>query len=170
MQEMISFLKYIATSNLINFIFMLMILCWIVSKFRIGAGMDETIKKIETSIKESEHQKLKSVRHLNLIQNAMERLPKKLEDLQQDFVVKTDGLKDRIDESTNSAIQTIGDSIEKSVEVEERKLSQNMLQTIIANSLTDSVSKIKEVLVQNPDIHYQFINESLEELKKANLK
>ena len=147
----------------------MVILGWIISKIKIGKALDAGIEKIQTSIKDSEHQKLKSVRHLELIQNAMERLPKKLEDLQQDFCIKTVGLTERIDLATDLTIKTINENIDKSVEVEEKKLSQDMTQTVINNSVNEAVSKIKQDLSQNPDMHYQFINESLEELNKAEI-
>lgn len=170
MHEILTFFKYLATSNFINFVIMLVILGWIISKMKIGKTLDENIAKIETAIKDSEHQKLKSVRHLDLIQNAMERLPQKITDLQQDFCVKTAGLSERINLSTDIIIKTINDNIDKSVEVEEKKLSQEMTQTVINNSIEQAVSKIRQELEQNPDKHYEFINESLDELNKAEIE
>ncbi len=51
MQEFISFLKYLATSNAINFIIMLVILGVIIVKMNLKSTLSDAVAGVENSIK-----------------------------------------------------------------------------------------------------------------------
>ena len=76
MQEILSFLKYLATSNTINFIIMIIILAVIVKKMNLSASMDKSISGVESSIKKSDDEKSNAEKMLNDATLKVEELPK----------------------------------------------------------------------------------------------
>ena len=169
MQEILSFLKYLAQSNTINFIIMLIILVYIAQKMNLKTSLENSVKNVETEIQKSDEEKEKSEEIFADSQKAMKKLPQEIDKLEKEAVSKANIFKCEIEQSTLKNIQSIEQNVQKSLTIEEEKFS-NLLkdQTVIASVEKAKAGIIKQ-LEENPDLHAKFIAESLDELDRAKL-
>ena len=169
MQEILSFLKYLAQSNTINFIIMLIILIYIAQKMNLKTSLENSVKNVETEIQKSDEEKEKSEEIFADSQKAMQKLPQEIDKLEKEAVSKANIFKCEIEETTLKNIQSIEQNVQKSLTIEEEKFS-NLLkdQTVIASVEKAKAGIIKQ-LEENPDLHAKFIAESLDELDRAKL-
>ena len=100
MQEILSFFKYLATSNTINFIIMVVILAVIVKKMNLSASMNKSISGVESSIKKSDEEKVISENKLAEAKDRIEKLPTDIKNLEEEAVAKADVFKSKIEELT----------------------------------------------------------------------
>jgi len=169
MQEFISFFKYLATSNTINFIIMVAILAIIVKKMNLNSVFDSSISKVDASIKKSDEEKEKSEKLLTGAQKLIEKLPQDIETLEKEAVSKAEVFKAQIEASTQKTIFGIHQNVDRAIAIEEKKISNLMTGKTIKASVELAKSNIEELLAKNPELHGKFIEESLDELDKVNL-
>lgn len=169
MQEIISFFKYLATSNTINFIIMIVILYAIVKKLNVGASFDKSITGVESSIKKSDESKQNSENLLKEATAAMEKLPEDIKFIENEAISKAEVFKNKIEESTQKTIFNIEKGIDRAVSIEEKKLSNLLTGKTIVASVELAKNHIENMLENNPDLHQKFIQESINELEKVKL-
>lgn len=169
MLEFISFLKYLATSNAINFIIMLVILGVIIVKMNLKSTLSDAVAGVENSIKNSDNEKEKSENVLQTSKNEFDRLPEVIKNLENEAELKVRVFKDKIEENTQKNIQDIQKNVERSLLIEEEKISNLMTGRTIAASVAMAQDNIRNLLKGNPDLHLKFIDESLDELDKVEL-
>ena len=162
MQEFISFFKYLATSNAINFIIMLVILGIIIAKINLKSSLNDAVAGVENSIKNSDNEKEKSENVLETSKKEFNRLPEVIQ-------LKVRVFKDKIEENTQKNIQDIQKNVERSLSIEEDKISNLLTGRTINASVALAQDNIRDLLKNNPELHLKFIDESLDELDKVKL-
>ncbi|MBD5402776.1 hypothetical protein HDR58_08260 [bacterium] len=169
MQEFISFIKYLANSNTINFIIMLIILGFIVVKLNLKSSLDNSISTVESSIKKSDDEKENSEKVLATSQLQLERLPQDIDNLEKEAQSKAQIFKEKIEESTKKNIEGIKNNIDRAISIEEKKISNLLTGKTIVASVEMAKEQMKQLLTSNPELHGKFIEESLDELDKVKL-
>ena len=167
MQEILSFFKYLATSNTINFIIMVVILAVIVKKMNLSASMNKSISGVESSIKKSDEEKVISENKLAEAKDRIEKLPTDIKNLEEEAVAKADVFKSKIEESTQKTISGIESNIDRVISIEE--ISNIMTGKTVIASVELAKDNIKNLLKSNPDLHNKFFEDSLDELDKVKL-
>ncbi len=169
MQEIISFLKLLITSNTFNFIVMLIILGAIVKKLNLGKSFDGAVDKVKESLKKSDEEKISSQRLIDEAEKLMKQLPQDIETLKNNSKDKASIFKSKIEETTNKTISDIEQNVENAVQIEEKKISNLMCEKTSKASVELAKQYILETLDSNPNLHNKFFMESLEELDKVKL-
>lgn len=169
MSEIISFLKLLAESNTINFIIMAALLVWIVRKINLNSNFDKTIESVKESIEKSDDEKQKSEKILQAAKLLIDRLPEDVQTLEKNSGDKIEVFKAQIDEETQKTILNLGKNIDRAISIEEKKISNILTEKTAAASVELAKLHIIEVLKQNPMLHNQFVNSSLDELEKVKL-
>ena len=169
MSEIISFLKLLAESNTINFIIMAALLVWIVRKINLNSNFDKTIESVKESIEKSDDEKQKSEKILQAAKLLIDRLPEDVQTLEKNSGDKIEVFKAQIDEETQKTILNLGENIDRAISIEEKKISNILTEKTAAASVELAKLHIIEVLKQNPMLHNQFVNSSLDELEKVKL-
>ena len=166
---MTNFLNYILHSNIINFIIMLYILYVIVKKVNLGKSFDSSITEIEAGIKKSDKEKAKSKKVLKEAKKLIDGLPQDIETLEQNSADKIKVFKEKIEENTQKTIFDIEKNVDRAVSIEEKKISNLMTEKTSHNSMELAKQHILKRLEENPELHNQFILNSLDELDKVKL-
>ncbi len=169
MQGFLSFLKYLATSNAINFIIMIVILAVIVKKMNVNSSLDKSVNNVELLIHKSDEEKQKSENELSEAKSKIDRLPADIAALEKEAASKADVFKSQIETSTKKSISNIENSVGRVISIEERKLSNLLTGKTVIASVELAKDHIKNILKANPQLHDKFIEESLEELEKVKL-
>lgn len=169
MQEIVSFFKYLAMSNTINFILMIAILAVIVKKMCIKDSLDKSILAVRAAINKSDKAKQNSKKGLQDAKTLFEKLPQDVRFIEQEAESKAEVFKNKIKESTQKTIFNIEKNVDRAVSIEEKNLSNLLTGKTIIASVELAKSHIENLLMQNPDLHQKFIQESIDELKKVKL-
>lgn len=169
MQEIISILKTLAESNTVNFIIMAIILGVIIKKMNTTSMLEKSSDTIRNNIEKSERSKRKSHETLAESQKQMDRLPQDIAALESTSESKIKAFEDKIKSNTKKTISDINQSINRAMEIEEKKISNLITEKTSKDSITSAKNKIIDILNQNPDLHNQFIQQSLDELDKVQI-
>ena len=169
MYDVVSILKYIATSNVINFIIMLFILGWIIRKFSIVGMFDKGISAVEAGIIKSDEEKQMSQTELRSAKAVLESLPNEVQLIKKTNASKIDAFRNRIEESTHKTVFDIEQNIGRAVSIEEKNLSNLLIEKTSRASLELAKQHINRMLSENPDLHNKFISDSLDELDRMKL-
>jgi len=169
MDKIISLFEYLAKSNTINFLIMAYILYWIVKKIDTKSMFEKSVKNIQDSIKQSETEKENSKNLLQDAKNTMDKLPKQIEEIEKFNEQKTQTFKKQLEESSDAAIKNISKNIEKVFAIEEKKISNEITSETVSDSIEQSKQNIIEMLKNKPELHYKFIEKSLDELDRVQL-
>lgn len=169
MDNIISLFEYLAKSNTINFLIMAYILYWIVKKIDTKSMFEKSVKNIQDSIKQSETEKENSKNLLQDAKNTMDKLPKQIEEIEKFNEQKTQTFKKQLEESSDAAIKNISKNIEKVFAIEEKKISNEITSETVSDSIEQSRQNIIEMLKNKPELHYKFIEKSLDELDRVQL-
>jgi F0F1-type ATP synthase membrane subunit b/b' len=167
MQEIITILKTLATSNTINFLLMVWILAVIVRKINLGNAFAKGISEVKTLIDKSENKKKLSQKNLDEINTLIEKLPQDVAELEKLSAQKTEALTKDIVINTKNSIEKLEKNVEKVISVEEKKISNSLQEESVKASVELAKQRIIKSLAQNPDLHNDFIRSSLDELEKV---
>lgn len=169
MQEFLSILKYLATSNTINFIIMVTLLAIIVKKMNLGASLEKSIEAVKSTISKSDDEKAGAQKKLDSAKDLIEKLPQDIKDLEEISKGKVEVFKDKIEENTQKAIFNIEKNVDRVVSIEEKKISNLLTEKTSLASVELAKQHIEKMLEQNPELHNQFIQNSIDELDKVKI-
>lgn len=169
MQQIISFIKYLAESNAINFVIMLIILGFIIKKVNLQKSFNSSIKNVESKILKSDEVKETAKSSFTGAKSTIDRLPEDIAALEKEALSKSKVFKEQIEESTQKAILTIQKNADRAISIEEKKISNLLTGKTITDSIELAANNLKDMLDNNPELHNKFIEESLEELDRVKL-
>lgn len=167
MQEFSSILKFLATSNAINFLIMLVILGYIIKKVNLGKTFQQSVDAIEKSIETSNDEKLKAQEVFKVSKEKFDNLPCDIDELRKNSADKVEIFKSKISENAQKSIKNLEDNVEKMIVLEEKKISSLITEDTSKASVQRAKEKIIEMLREDPKLHDEFIQNSLEELDKV---
>ena len=169
MQQIISFIKYLAESNAINFIIMLVVLGLIIKKINLQKSFNSSIKNVESKILKSDEEKETAKAAFSGAKKTIDRLPEDIATLENEALSKSKVFKEQIEESTQKAIFTIQKNADRAISIEEKKISNLLTGKTITDSIELAANNLQNMLENNPELHNKFIEESLEELDRVKL-
>jgi len=169
MQEILSFIKFLATSNTINFILMLMILAWIIKKVNVGKSFDDSISQVALSIKKSDDEKSRADNSLAAAKAQLEKLPADINKLENNSKKKIAIFEQQIEDDAQNVISKLNKNIDRAISIEAGKLSNVITDKTSLASIEYARQSIINHLRNNPDLHNKFIQDSLGELDKVEL-
>lgn len=170
MQSIFDFFKYLATSNTINFIIMVGILYWITKKIELNKNFESGIAKIKTDIKNSEDKKDISQKELDKAKAILDGLPQDIEILENNCNEKIDIFKEQIKTNTQKSILKINSNIDKTIAIDEKKISKTIVEETAKNSINKAELNIIKLLKEKPELHNEFIQNSIDELDKVHIQ
>lgn len=169
MDKILDIIKFLINTNTVNFAIMVFILGYIVKKLNPGKSFDQGIENVKTLISKSDEAKNTSKKHFDDAQALMNGLPEDIKTLERNSAEKIDIFKAKISDNTKKSIANISANIEKSLSVEEKKISSLLTEQTSKEAIYQSKLNIEKMLAENPELHNRFIENSIRELDKAEL-
>lgn len=161
--------NYILHSNIINFIIMLWILYAIIKKINLGKTLEQSIENVNSNIQKSDKDKHESQITLNKAKELIDKLPEDIKTLEQTSQQKVEIFTTKITENTQKTIFNLEKNIDRAISIEEKKISNLMSEKTSKASIELAKQHILKQLEENPELHNQFIMNSLDELDKVKL-
>ena len=169
MTEILSFFKYLATTNTINFILMVIILVWLVKKMNLSSLLNKGINQTLSKVNSSEQEKSSAQDKYTLTRKELSQLPQKLKELQQEAECSATALKNNIDNAADIKVDKIKQNINKTIYREEKTLSSQLIKETIEETVKHSKANMINILKNNPDMHNKLIKQSIIEFERAKL-
>ena len=169
MQSIISTIKYLADTNVINFLLMAALLGWIIVKMSVKTSFEKGILSVKETIEKSEEDKKNSEIRVKEANETLEKLPQEIEEIQKISNQKADVLKKQIENSTQKTVEYISENVNKIISIEERKSSNELSSKTMELSVEQARNNLIERLKSDNDLQIKFIEESLDEFERIKI-
>ena len=169
MNETLNILKELATSNTINFAIMAILLGVIIKKLHLSTAFEKSIEAIKNQISNSETEKANSSKNMGKNKDLIEKLPNELEEMEKTSQSKLTAFEEKIEDNTRKTIENLVVSTDRIKSIEEKKVSNLLTQSTSKEALELAKNRICELLENNPEMHNDFIQQSIDELDKVKI-
>lgn len=169
MNETLNILKELATSNTINFAIMAILLGGIIKKLHLSTAFEKSIEAIKNQISNSETEKANSSKILGKNKDLIEKLPNELEEMEKTSQSKLTAFEEKIEDNTRKTIENLVLTTDRIKTIEEKKVSNLLTQSTSKEALELAKNRICELLEKNPEMHNDFIQQSIDELDKVKI-
>lgn len=169
MNETLNILKELATSNTINFAIMAILLGVIIKKLHLSTAFEKSIEAIKNQISNSETEKANSSKILGKNKDLIEKLPNELEEMEKTSQSKLTAFEEKIEDNTRKTIENLVLTTDRIITIEEKKVSNLLTQSTSKEALELAKNRICELLEKNPEMHNDFIQQSIDELDKVKI-
>lgn len=169
MNETLNILKELATSNTINFAIMAILLRVIIKKLHLSTAFEKSIEVIKNQISNSETEKANSSKILGKNKDLIEKLPNELEEMEKTSQSKLTAFEEKIEDNTRKTIENLVLATDRIKTIEEKKVSNLLTQSTSKEALELAKNRICELLEKNPEMHNDFIQQSIDELDKVKI-
>jgi len=169
MNETLNILKELATSNTINFAIMAILLGVIIKKLHLSTAFEKSIEAIKNQISNSETEKANSSKILGKNKDLIEKLPNELEEMEKTSQSKLTAFEEKIEDNTRKTIENLVLATDRIKTIEEKKVSNLLTQSTSKEALELAKNRICELLEKNPEMHNDFIQQSIDELDKVKI-
>ena len=150
-------------SNIINFIFLIALLVYLLKK-PVSEFLISRSKKIEDNIKESEALREEALQMLAKYKAKITSLDAEVEEIL--YKAKKDGEveKEKILNRAQIIAQQIVDQAKRSVEIEAQNIKKNIEKQFMQKALTEAKDQIKQKA--SPSEHQMFVNYFIEQMEE----
>lgn len=159
----------ILTSNLFNFVLMLVFLGWIIKKCDIAGALEKGRKSIEERITLSDKKREDALKDLYDTQaegvNVDKEIFDTLEKAEQNAVI----VGEKLIEDARKQSASFGKNTQKTIDTAIENLRINLTNETAQKAVELAKQHVKKQLADNRELHIRYINESIDALKGVDL-
>lgn len=161
--------QIIIQSNTFNFIIVLAVLLFIMSKLNMAEKIDNLRNDIKSYIEESSAEKQTAKDKLDEINKKIEHLPEELEDIKSSAESNIQGMVKRIELEIEDKKKDIENNANRILDLEIKNFKSKLSAVLSEASVNLSRKNAAEQLQNNRELHDKYIYEAIEEIDKVNL-
>lgn len=169
MENLIEIWNKILTSNLFNFVLMLVFLGWIIKKCKISDMLENGRKSIEDKIISAKTEKENAIKALYETQEQGANVEKEVLDIIEKADKNAIIVGEKLIEDAEKQSETFTKSTKKAIETNIEKLRLNITNETAQIVLDKAKNHIEKLLKEDRSLHIRYINESIEALKEVNI-
>ena len=169
LESIAGIVKYLISSNFVNFLIMVILLYFLVKKFNLVAFVNKGIDDIKNNISDAEQTKVDALNSLNISKSDLEQLPVVLKEISDASELRANFLIDNIETSAKKSVDAFCLNSEKQIAFEEKKLSSEILSKTLKTSVSRAQNDIVSMLNSDINLHYKLIDECINDLEKVKL-
>jgi len=166
---MAEFWDLIVRSNTFNFIIMLVIFAIIWQKLDISTKIENMRIEIANIIEKSKQEKEKAEKHLTSTKAEIANLDEEIKETLEKAELSAQNVFNEIKQMATRSIEKIKANVDKILDNETRKINSKLTINTAQNAISLAKTKLKTMFEQNPELHEQYINQSIETLNRINL-
>ncbi len=156
-------------SNLFNFCIMIAILAWIFKKAKVSEAIESNRQKIEDTVNSSIQEKDRSIEEFKAVEKTVQNTVLEIEAIVETAKTTLKTLETKIAQDTEVQVKNIEKNVTKVIESETSKLSSRLSRGVSNASVALAQSHVVKMLNENADLHYKFINDSIDELDRVEI-
>lgn len=169
MENISEIIKFLAETNTVNFVVMVVILALIVKKLDLSKAFNKGIGNIKSVIEKSDKTKAAAQANLDKAKALMDGLPNDIKTIEKNSAEKIEIFIDEINNNTQNAIKNIDLGVEKTISIEEKKISNLLTEGTSKLTIEKAGENLVNILAQNPELYDKFVENSIKELDKVQL-
>ena len=159
----------ILTSNLFNFVLMLILLGWIIDKFKLGDVLEAGRKSIEDKIVSSKQNRINAVKELFETQENGVKVEQEALEIREKSADNAVIVGEKLVEDAKKESENYSKNIQKNIDSNIEKLRMNLTNETAQLAINKAKNHIENELKKDRTLHIRYINESIDALKEIDL-
>ncbi len=156
-------------SNLFNFCVMIVILAFIAKKARVSEALESNKVKIVETVNSAINEKELSHKELKDAELEVKNTISEIESIVETAKSTLKTLETKIAQDTEVQVNNISKNVSKVIESESSKLTSRLSRGVSNAAVALAETHMKKMLNESKDLHYKFINDSIDELDRVDI-
>jgi len=169
MESLIVIWNKILTSNLFNFVLMLVLLGWLIDKLKLADTLEAGRKKIEDKILNAKKEKEDALQLLYETQDAGVNVEQEALEIIEKSAKNAVLVGEKLVEDAEKLAETFSVSTQKAIDTNTEKLRLNLTNETANTVINLAKNHIEKLLKEDRNMHIKYINESIDKLNGINL-
>ena len=161
--------QIIVQSNTLNFLIVLAVVLFIVSKLDVKSKREAIKDEIKTYVDNSSQEKESAKKELDEINEKIKHLPDEIADIKQSAENNIRGIEKRINEEIEEKKKDIENNAKRILGLETKKFKSRLSGILSQASIDLAKNNALEQLNNNRELHDRYINEAIDEIDRIGL-
>lgn len=161
--------QIIVQSNTLNFLIVLAIVLFIVSKFDVKSKLEMIKEEIKAYVDNSSQEKEAAEKDLDEIKEKIKHLPNEIADIKQSAENNIKGIEKRINQEIEDKKKDIENNAKRILGLETKKFKSRLSGILSQASIDLAKKNALEQLNNNRELHDKYINEAIDEIDRIGL-
>lgn len=167
MNELANFWNIIVKSNTFNFAVLLLIFAILFKKLNVSALVEKIKQDIINTINNAKAERENAKNKLYDAQKSIEHIEEEIKQRLDEASLRGEGIAKQIAANADEQVQLIEKNISRVINAEEKTLSAKITEKTLKASIELAKQHIKNTLVNNPELHNKFIDESIDNIDRV---
>lgn len=161
--------QIIVQSNTLNFLIVLAVVLFIVSKLDVKSKLEAIKDEIKTYVDTSSQEKEAAEKDLDEIKEKIKHLPEEIADIKQSAENNIRGIEKRINEEIEEKKKDIENNAKRILGLETKKFKSHLSGVLSQASVDLAKKNALEQLNNNRELHDRYIDEAIDEIDRIGL-
>ena len=167
MNELANFWNIIVQSNTFNFAVLLLIFAILFKKLNVSALVEKIKQDIINTINNAKAERENAKNKLYDAQKSIEHIEEEIKQRLDEASLRGEGIAKQIAANADEQVKLIEKNISRVINAEEKTLSAKITEKTLKASIELAKQHIKNTLVNNPELHNKFIDESIDNIDRV---
>ena len=167
MNELANFWNIIVKSNTFNFAVLLLIFAILFKKLNVSALVEQIKQDIINTINNAKAERENAKNKLYDAQKSIEHIEEEIKQRLDEASLRGEGIAKQIAANADEQVKLIEKNISRVINAEEKTLSAKITEKTLKASIELAKQHIKNTLVNNPELHNKFIDESIDNIDRV---
>ena len=167
MNELANFWNIIVKSNTFNFAVLLLIFAILFKKLNVSALVEKIKQDIINTINNAKAERENAKNKLYDAQKSIEHIEEEIKQRLDEASLSGEGSAKQIAANADEQVKLIEKNISRVINAEEKTLSAKITEKTLKASIELAKQHIKNTLVNNPELHNKFIDESIDNIDRV---
>lgn len=167
MNELANFWNIIVKSNTFNFAVLLLIFAILFKKLNVSALVEKIKQDIINTINNAKAERENAKNKLYDAQKSIEHIEEEIKQRLDEASLRGEGIAKQIAANADEQVKLIKKNISRVINAEEKTLSAKITEKTLKASIELAKQHIKNTLVNNPELHNKFIDESIDNIDRV---
>ena len=167
MNELANFWNIIVKSNTFNFAVLLLIFAILFKKLNVSALVEKIKQEIINTINNAKAERENAKNKLYDAQKSIEHIEEEIKQRLDEASLRGEGIAKQIAANADEQVKLIEKNISRVINAEEKTLSAKITEKTLKASIELAKQHIKNTLVNNPELHNKFIDESIDNIDRV---
>lgn len=167
MNELANFWNIIVKSNTFNFAVLLLIFAILFKKLNVSALVEKIKQDIINTINNAKAERENAKNKLYDAQKSIEHIEEEIKQRLDEASLRGEGIAKQIAANADEQVKLIEKNISRVINAEEKTLSAKITEKTLKASIELAKQHINNTLVNNPELHNKFIDESIDNIDRV---
>ena len=167
MNELANFWNIIVKSNTFNFAVLLLIFAILFKKLNVSALVEKIKQDIINTINNAKAERENAKNKLYDAQKSIEHIEEEIKQRLDEPSLRGEGIAKQVAGNADEQVKLIEKNISRVINAEEKTLSAKITEKTLKASIELAKQHIKNTLVNNPELHNKFIDESIDNIDRV---